>query len=655
MSSVKSKILGIDLGTTNSAISIIDNVSKKTIKTIENKEGKRTTPSVVSFDEQGNYTIGEIAKRQAYTNPKNTIFAFKRFMGRKYDEVRDIASRLPFKVVSGKNGDAYIEVNGKPMSPIEISAKFLIKLVEIASNYTGQPVQGTEVVITVPAYFNQLQRQATKDAGEIAGLKVARIINEPTAAALAYGLDKINDNKEMTILVYDVGGGTFDVSILKVDQGVFEVLGTGGDSALGGEDFDNAIMDHVCQKFNKLHPKINILKDPAALYRILKASNMTKEELSTVLVSNVSVPYITADSSGPINLEVKITRNELNALISKKVNATKETVEKVMQEAKVSSNDIDLVICAGGSTRIVAILDLLINMFGKEKVKQDVNPDEVVCQGAALQGAIIFGDLKDVLLLDVSSLSLGIESLGGIHVVILPKGSTLPTKQSKMFTTHADNQTTVLIQVYFGESKFTNKCVLLGTFELTGIKPAPKGTPRIEVTFDLDVNGILEVTAVDKDTGNSKSVHLHPEVGISQEEKDRMTEEAKRDFEEESKKEKSIVAKYELESTVYNINKEKGEIKNISSETNDKIEQFVTEANKLISSEETLDCNVYTECNNKGLEIIRELYGLKKENEKNNTQNNSENNDQDNTNNKNNNEHNATPENTEETTDQKSN
>ena len=612
------KVLGIDLGTTNCCIAVIE--GNKKIKIITNNEGKRTTPSVVSFDTDGSYSIGDAAKRKACTNTLNTIFAFKRLIGKKYSEVSHLKKNLPFEIVPDKNGQACVKVNGKILTPVEISASLLRKLSESASAYTGQPAKGTPVVVTIPARFGMAQREATKDACEIANLKVLRIINEPTAAAVAYGLEKIdeekpsNENKDKDnsrkIIIYDLGGGTFDVTIIEFEDGVFQVLTTDGDPELGGEDFDEALTEYVLNKFTTLHPNNRARQDRAAMYRVREACKEAKEGLSISDFVQVSVPYI---CEGPLNLDITITVNEFQTLIQKYIDQTMETVKKVCKEKDIKYSDFYAVVLVGGSTRIPLIRKELAKLFDKRIIKQDINPDEVVAQGAAIQGGILSGNFKDVVLIDALSLSLGIESFGGIMTPILEKTTPIPTQKSKIFTTAQDNQPEAKIAIYQGERKMAEDCRKLGEFTLTGIRPAPKGIPQIEVTFDIDANGLLKVSAKDKDTGKQQEVILRPEVGISDEEKKKMIKDAEDQLESDLAKEKLVLAKHELDSTIYTITNEQEKNKDvISNEFSEKIETFKTESKQIVEDTSITDVNKYSEQTNKGYEIIKELSNLAK-------------------------------------------
>jgi molecular chaperone DnaK len=539
------KIIGIDLGTTNSVVAVVEGGETKVIA---NQEGNRLTPSVVAFTDRGETLVGEPAKRQAVTNPRNTIYSIKRFMGRRHNEVQSEEKIVPYKVVGGANDYVKVEVGGRQYTPSEISAKILLKLKEAAENYLGHKVN--KAVITVPAYFNDAQRQATKDAGQIAGLEVARIINEPTAAALAYGLEKKKDEK---IAVFDLGGGTFDVSILEVEEGSVEVLSTNGDTHLGGDDMDEELINHVAGQFQK-EQGIDLRKDAMALQRLREACEKAKKELSTSQTTDINLPFITADASGAKHLQMTITRAQFERLIDHLVERCRKPVEQALADAKLKPGQIDEIVLVGGSTRVPMVQEFVRKMFGKEGHK-GVNPDEVVAVGAAIQGAIIAGDVKDVVLLDVTPLSLGIETEGGVMTVLVERNTTIPVTKTETFSTAADNQTAVTVRVFQGERPMAGDNRLLGQFNLEGIPPAPRGLPQIEVTFDLDVNGILNVSARDRATSKEQKVRIEQSSGLSKDEIDKMQKEASSHADEDRRKRELAEAKNHAEHLVYQTEK----------------------------------------------------------------------------------------------------
>jgi len=535
------KVIGIDLGTTNSVVAVVEGGNATVIA---NQEGSRLTPSVVGFTKEGEILVGQVAKRQAITNPENTVFSIKRFMGRRYDEVLQEIKLVPFKVVKAASGDARVEVRGKQYAPPEISAMILRKLKEAAEAYLGEKV--TQAVITVPAYFNDSQRQATKDAGQVAGLEVLRIINEPTAAALAYGLDK---KKDETIAVYDLGGGTFDISILEIGEGVFEVKATNGDTHLGGDDFDQRVMDWIAEEFKKEHG-IDLRKDRMALQRLKEAAEKAKCELSTTLQTEINLPFITADASGPKHLVLTLTRAKLEALVADLVERTLGPCRQAMQDAGVTPKEINEVILVGGQTRMPKVQEAVKSLFGKEPHK-GVNPDEVVAVGAAVQGAVLTGEVKDLLLLDVTPLSLGIETLGGVMTPLIARNTTIPTKKSEVFTTAADSQTSVEVHVLQGERQMARDNRTLGRFHLDGIPPAPRGVPQVEVTFDIDANGILNVSARDKATSKQQNITVTASSSLTKDEIDRMVKDAEANAAEDTKRKQEIELRNQTDSLVY--------------------------------------------------------------------------------------------------------
>ncbi len=564
-----SKPIGIDLGTTNSAMAVYENGEAKIIP---NKEGRNTTPSIVAFTDKGEVLVGETAKRQMVTNPEKTIYSVKRIMGLmcNEDKAQEAKERLPYKIVD-KNGACAIEVDGKVYTPQEISAKILMKLKEDAEAYLGTEVK--DAVITVPAYFNDAQRKATKEAGTIAGLNVLRIINEPTAAALAYGLDK---KESENIAVYDLGGGTFDVTILETGDGVVEVLATGGDAFLGGDDFDNRIIDYVAEEFKKEHG-IDLKQDMMALQRLKEAAENAKKELSTATETEINLPFITADASGPKHLVMKLTRAKFESLIEDLVDKTIDKIAEVLKDSGLSKDEIKEIVMVGGSTRVPLVQKKVKEFFGKE-LNKSVNPDEVVAIGAAIQGGVLTGDVKDVLLLDVTPLSLGIETLGGVTTKIIEKGTTIPVKKSQIFSTAEDNQPAVTIHVVQGEREFAKDNKSLGMFELSGIAPAPRGVPQIEVTFDIDANGILTVSAVDKATGKSQEIKITGSSGLSEEEIQRMIQEAEAHKAEDEARKALVELKNQADALIH-------QTKKAISELGEKIEKGLKEAAEKVIAE----------------------------------------------------------------------
>ncbi len=572
-----SKIIGIDLGTTNSVVAVVEG---KDPNVVTNSEGNRTTPSVVAIDKNGERLIGQVAKRQAVTNPHNTIFSIKRFMGRKFEEVSQEAQNFPYKVVAGDNGNAVVEMNGKKYTPQEVSAMVLTKMKKTAEDYLGEKI--TDAVITVPAYFNDSQRQATKDAGKIAGLNVKRIINEPTAAALAYGLDKKKTGK---IAVYDLGGGTFDISVLELSDGVFEVLSTNGDTHLGGDDFDKRIIDWMVEEFRK-SDGIDLSKDPMALQRLKEAAEKAKIELSSTMETSLNLPFVTADSNGPKHLNLSISRAKYEQLVDDLIDRTVEPCRKAVEDAGIKFSEIDEVVLVGGMTRMPKVQEMVQKQFGKAPNK-NVNPDEVVAIGAAIQGGVLSGDVNDVLLLDVTPLSLGIETLGGVMTKLIERNTTIPTKKQQIFSTAADNQTAVDIHVLQGEREMAVDNKTIGKFILDGIPPAPRGIPQIEVAFDIDANGILNVTAKDMATGKSQNVRIEASSGLNESEIERMVNEAKQHEDEDKQKRKKVDIRNNADAAIFQAEKQLKELGDkIDAEDKSKIEAGIARVKEAMKNED---------------------------------------------------------------------
>ena len=571
------KIIGIDLGTTNSVVAIMDG---KDPKVLVNSEGARTTPSVVAWDDKGEILVGQIAKRQAVTNPENTVYSSKRFIGMRWSEADREVSRVPFKCVQGKNGDVYFEVRGKKVAPPEVSAKVLQKLKKAAEDYLGESVK--EAVITVPAYFNDSQRQATKDAGRIAGLEVKRIVNEPTAAALAYGLDKKEDE---IIAVYDFGGGTFDISILEVGDNVVQVISTNGDTHLGGDDIDLTIMDWLIDEFKK-DSGMDVSKDKMVIQRLKDAAEQAKKELSSAQEATINLPFLTADASGPKHLQKSLSRAKYEQMIRPLIERTMEPVKKALKDAKKAPGEIDEIVLVGGSTRIPLVQETVSKFFGKEP-HRGVNPDEVVAIGAAVQAGVLSGDVQDMVLLDVTPLSLGVETLGGVTTVMIPRNTTIPTQKKETFSTAADNQPSVEVVVLQGERTEARYNRKIGNFSLDGIMPAPRGVPKIEVAFDIDANGILSVSAKDLATGKENTVTIKEGSGLSEDEIDRMVQEAAEHEEEDKKKREEVERRNKLDSMCYQLEKTLNENKDkISDDDATAIKESIAHAKKAIEEQD---------------------------------------------------------------------
>jgi molecular chaperone DnaK len=594
-----SKIIGIDLGTTNSVVAVMQGGEPVVIP---NQEGARTTPSVVAITKGGERLVGQVAKRQAVTNPENTVYSIKRFMGRRYDEVSDEMKRIPYKVVKGEHDDARVEIFGKVYSPPQISAMILGKLKSAAEDFLGEKVQ--KAVITVPAYFNDAQRQATKQAGEIAGLEVVRIINEPTAAALAYGLDKKSDE---TIAVYDLGGGTFDISVLEVGSGVVEVKSTNGDTHLGGDDIDHRIVDWLIDEFKKEN-SIDLGKDRMALQRLKEAAEKAKIELSQMMETEINLPFITAGANGPIHMQQKLTRTRLEQLMNDLLERSMKPVKQALEDAKMSPNDIQEVVMVGGSTRIPKVQSLVRTFFGEKELHKGVNPDEVVAVGAAIQGAVLAGEVKDILLLDVTPLSLGVETLGGVMTVQIPRNTTIPTRKVETYSTAADNQPGVEIHVLQGERKFASDNRSLGKFKLDGIPPAPRGTPQIEVTFDIDANGILNVSAKDKATNKEQKITITASSGLTKEEAEKMRTEAESHSEDDRRRMEEVESRNRLDGILYQAEKMIRENREKIAESDVKTaEDAIEEAKKAIAEGGTARLRSATENLEKSLHKIAEI------------------------------------------------
>lgn len=600
------KVIGIDLGTTNSCVAVLEGTQPRVI---DNAEGGRTTPSVVAFTKDGERLVGVVAKRQAVTNPENTLYATKRLIGRKYGdaEVTKEAKHVPFKIVRGSNGDAWVRAGGREMSPSEVASYILRKMKESAEAHLSQPV--TSAVITVPAYFNDAQRQATKDAGQIAGLDVKRIINEPTAAALAYGMDKTTGTKK--IVVYDLGGGTFDVSVLEMSDGVFEVNSTNGDTFLGGEDFDQVLLTYIIEEFKKTSG-VDLMKDILAVQRVREAAEKAKCELSTAKSTDINLPYVTANSSGPVHLQMTLTRAKYEQLVRHLIDKTIQPCEIALRDAKIEKKDISEVLLVGGMTRTPAVIDLVKEFFGREPNK-GVNPDEAVAMGAAIQGGVLLGEYTGLLLIDVTPLSLGIETLGGVFTRLINKNTSIPTTKSQVFTTAADGQTSVEIKVFQGEREMVADNKMLGEFKLVGIRPAPKGSPQIEVTFDIDANGIVTARATDKDTGKAQEIRIQSSGGLSKTDIEKIIQEAEKHREADAARREMIELANRADSVIDDTERNLREYKDdISSTDKEKIESLIStvRSNKNTSVSELN--TAINELQSTSLRIFDDLYKAKK-------------------------------------------